>query len=224
MKLLHSNKNHITISSIGLRNVCTFPAKTRSKVANITTRGELGVIPIREKEFMHKILMLVVVCTLVGCAAAGVVYTNDPYQKVSNSYIMMSQGRPIPAERFAKEAFEQFKQDHDVFGQGESLVALGLLYKSRLKQDLPESVAKLEQAKDLFQSINDYSSLSKTKFALGNAYANLEQKEKQCSLYSESLQDYEKAKKLDPEASFQFNPAYPSFDAMVKDFKAGHCG
>jgi hypothetical protein len=39
MKLI----NHITSSSTGLRNVCTFPAKTRSKVANITTRGELGV-------------------------------------------------------------------------------------------------------------------------------------------------------------------------------------
>jgi hypothetical protein len=34
---------HSTSSSTGLRNVCTFPAKTRSKVANITTRGELGV-------------------------------------------------------------------------------------------------------------------------------------------------------------------------------------
>jgi len=33
----------ITISSTGLRNVCTFPAKTRSKVANITTHGKLGV-------------------------------------------------------------------------------------------------------------------------------------------------------------------------------------
>jgi hypothetical protein len=37
-------KNHITNSTTGLRNVCTFPAKTRSKVANITTRGELGVM------------------------------------------------------------------------------------------------------------------------------------------------------------------------------------
>jgi hypothetical protein len=34
----------ITNSSTGLRNVCTFPAKTRSKVANITSRGELGVM------------------------------------------------------------------------------------------------------------------------------------------------------------------------------------
>ena len=38
------NKQHITSSSTGLRNVCTFPAKTRSKVANITARGELGVM------------------------------------------------------------------------------------------------------------------------------------------------------------------------------------
>tara|TARA_R110002110_G_scaffold291980_1_gene506028 strand:- start:109 stop:264 length:156 start_codon:yes stop_codon:yes gene_type:complete len=37
------NNKCITNSSTGLRNVCTFPAKTRSKVANITTRGELGV-------------------------------------------------------------------------------------------------------------------------------------------------------------------------------------
>jgi len=43
MKWLNMNKN-ITNSSTGLRNVCTFPAKTRSKVANITSRGELGVM------------------------------------------------------------------------------------------------------------------------------------------------------------------------------------
>jgi len=172
---------------------------------------------------MHKVLMLVAICSLVSCAAVGVVYTTNPYQKITNSYIMMSQGRPIPAERFATQAYEQLKQDNDVFGQGESLVALGLLYKSRMKQNLPESVAKFEHAITLFQSINNYSSLAKTKFALGNAYANIEQKEKQCSLYSESIQDHEKAKKLDPEASFKFNPAYPSFDAMVKDFESEYC-
>jgi hypothetical protein len=33
----------ITNSSTGLRNVGDFTAKIRSKVANITTRGELGV-------------------------------------------------------------------------------------------------------------------------------------------------------------------------------------
>jgi hypothetical protein len=38
------NKQKLTNSSTGLRNVCTFPAKKRNKVANITTRGELGVI------------------------------------------------------------------------------------------------------------------------------------------------------------------------------------
>ena len=41
-QLMHTKIN-ITNSSTGLRNVCTFPAKTRSKVANITTRGERGV-------------------------------------------------------------------------------------------------------------------------------------------------------------------------------------
>ena len=177
-----------------------------------------------ERDIMHKILLLFTVTTLVGCAAAGVMYTNDPYKKVSNSYIMMSQGRSIPAERFANEAYEQFKQNNDVFGQGESLVALGLLYKSTLKHNITESVAKFEQAVVLFQSINDYSSLAKTKFALGNAYANSEEKEKRCPMYAESLQDYEKAEKLNPEASFKFNPAYPSFDAMVKDFESEYCG
>jgi len=37
-------KKHLTSSSTGLCNVCTFAAKTRSKVANITPRGELGVM------------------------------------------------------------------------------------------------------------------------------------------------------------------------------------
>ena len=37
------NNKHITSSSTGLRNIGTFAAKTRSKGANITTRGEMGV-------------------------------------------------------------------------------------------------------------------------------------------------------------------------------------
>jgi len=173
---------------------------------------------------MHKIFTLIVLFTLFGCSAAGVIYTNDPYQKVSNSYLMMNQGRSFPAEKFALEAVEQFKKENDSFGQGEALVALGLLYKSNLMHKPEESIVKLEQAIKSFQSINDYSSLSKTKFALGNAYANLDQTEKQCLMYSDSITDYEKGKKLNPNASFQFNPAYSSFDEMVKAFASDYCG
>ena len=168
---------------------------------------------------MHKIVFFLTITTLIGCAAAGVVHTSDPYQKVSNSFAMMSQGRPIPAEKFAKEAYEQFKLEGDVFGQGESLVALGLLYKSEIIQQNQAAVEKFQQAISLFKSINDYSSQAKTKFALANAYGGLDQKDVQCSLYIESIQDYVLSKKLTPEAAFMFNPAYPSFDAMVKDFQ-----
>ncbi|TNC83168.1 MAG: hypothetical protein C9356_01615 [Oleiphilus sp.] len=172
---------------------------------------------------MHKIALFLFITSLVGCSAAGVIYTSDPYQKVSNSYAMMSQGRPIPAEKFAKEALEQFKEINDVFGQGESLVALGLLYKSNLMQNDQEAVEKFQQAVTLFQSINDYSSLAKTKFALANAYAGLNLKDKQCATYSESLENYAKSKELTPQATFRFNSAYSSFDAMVKDFQKGYC-
>jgi hypothetical protein len=40
---------HITNSSTGLRNLVTFPAKIRSKVANITPRGDLGVMLLKGK-------------------------------------------------------------------------------------------------------------------------------------------------------------------------------
>lgn len=173
---------------------------------------------------MNKIIVLLAIISLVGCAAAGVVYTNDPYQKVSNSYTMMSHGRPIPAERFAKEALEQFKQDQDKYGQGEALVALGLLYKTGLMNKPQESIISFEQAINLFTSIDDFPSLAKTKFALGNAYASINNKEKQCALYSESLNDYEKGKELKPTATFKFNPAFSSFDAMVKAFQEKYCG
>lgn len=172
---------------------------------------------------MFKFLLMLAICILVGCATTGVKHSEEAYKKVVKAYVMMNQGRPIPAERLAQEAFETFEEQGDVFGQGEALVALGLLYKSPLLPDYAQSVARLQQAVALFASIDDYASLAKSKFALGNAFAVAGQKSAQCALYGESLQDYAEAKQRNPDAAFQFNTAYPSFDAMVKDFQAKYC-
>ena len=68
---------HITNSSTGLRNVCTFPAKIRSKVANITTRGELGVTLTnwsRDMRLISRIKEISAAHILVGFEAVASLY------------------------------------------------------------------------------------------------------------------------------------------------------
>ena len=161
--------------------------------------------------------------TLFGCAAAGVVHTNDPYTKVSNSYVMMSHGRPIPAERFAKEALSQFKEQGDIFGQGEAHVALGSLYKSEMMKLDTKSIEHYKQAVNSFKTINDYKNTAKSEFALANAYANIGKNNHQCQMYSKALSSYNVGINENPDISFKINPNFKTFEEMVVAFKNEYC-
>ena len=170
---------------------------------------------------MKNILYLIVSSALLGCSAAGVLATNDPYEKLNNSYTMLNQGRLIPAEKLGKEALQQFKVSNDIFGQGEAHTALGAVYKSSNKPI--KSISHFEKAISSFTSLNDFANTSKAKFGLANAYAINNQPVEQCKLYNESLLDYKKGLETNPNMKFQFNPNYSSFEAMVNSFIGEYC-
>ncbi len=167
--------------------------------------------------------IIIVILTLMGCAAVGVPHTNDPYQKIKNSHAMMNQGRAIPAERFANEALKEFIEKGDKFGQGEANVVLGILYKSDLKNNNKKSIKHFKKAIKLFKSVKDNSQLAKAKFGLANAYALSNQKQKQCQMYNESLRDYKKGLSTNPKSKFGINHNFQSFEEMVTAYRDQSC-
>ena len=172
---------------------------------------------------MRTLIIFSLTYILLGCSAAGVVYTADPYKKVNDSYIMMNQGRPIPAERFAKEALVEFTSKNDHFGKGEAHIALGLLYKTSMMKKQSKSISHFKKAIEEFTSANNIANTAKAKFGLANAYAGDNQNDKQCEMYNESLKDYELSIEQNPNTQFKFNPAFSSFGEMVKAFTKEYC-
>lgn len=70
----------------------------------------------------YLLFLSVTVVLLSGCGAALVPYTSDPNTKLKNSYALLSTGRAIPAEKFAKEALETFENENNFEGMAEAHV------------------------------------------------------------------------------------------------------
>jgi len=145
--------------------------------------------------------------------------------QVEKAYSMISKGQYEAAEVYAKQAHEQSQKDGDRYNLGEALVALGLVYKTKQMSRFEESIINLRHAIAVFKSINYYAGISKAKFALGSAFGTINDTDRQCDMYQESLEDYAEGKKLNPDEAFVYNVfAYSSFEEQVNDFIKKHCG
>jgi len=185
----------------------------------------------------YRLLFLSCCLTILsGCAAFGVPYTSDPLTKLSYSYTLMNQGRPLPAEKLANEALESFTKDGNTFGMADVHIFFGQLYKhssyrsfSKYYEEQGEydptngkAIFHSQEAVELFESIGNFTQTAKAKFALANAYLG-SNNEKACLLYDETLEAYEKGKTVNPGDSFQFNQYYKTFEGLVEAFKGEYC-
>ena len=174
---------------------------------------------------VKKLALIFIPVFILGCAAAGVPYTEDPNEKINYGYALLNQGRAIPAEKMGKEALEKFTEQDNRFGVAEAHIFLGQLYKHPAYSSPPsseKSVNHSQQALNIFSEMGNYAQATKAQFAIANAYIE-SNKEKGCEAYDASLELYEKGKKLNPGESFQISSSYRSFPEMVKAFKNQFC-
>ena len=173
---------------------------------------------------------------LSGCAAALVPYTSDPNTKLKNSYALLSTGRALPAEKFAKEALETFESENDFEGMAEAHVFLGQFYKSQTYRSYEnfyksndsydpsngKSIHHSQLAVDLYHQIKNYTQQAKAKSVLATAYLT-EDRNRACSLFDESLETYEIGKVETPLESFEYNTYYGSFNGLIEAYQQEYC-
>tara|TARA_R110002167_G_scaffold26214_4_gene90407 strand:+ start:673 stop:1695 length:1023 start_codon:yes stop_codon:yes gene_type:complete len=184
-----------------------------------------------------KILLLsVIVAFLNGCAAALVPYTSDPNQKLKNSYALLSTGRAIPAEKFAKEALETFKSENNFKGMAEAHVFLGQFYQSPTYRRYAKfyknhdsydstngkSIHHSQLAVDIYSQIKNHTQKAKAISVLATAYIT-ENRVKTCALFDQSIDAYEIGKVETPLESFEYNNYYESFNGLIEAFKEEYC-
>ena len=64
-----------------------------------------------------RVYFIILLISLTGCSAVGVVETNDPHEKIEQAiYLLISENRPIPADKLLAQAINIFEQQHDQMG------------------------------------------------------------------------------------------------------------
>ena len=175
---------------------------------------------------------------LWGCAAALVPYTDNPNEKLTHAYYLMSQDRVYPAKKLGEEALEGFTEINDKFGMAESHIFLSSLCKKHTNPTNPnfhsvapdfdpkkgKAIFHAEHSIKLFSQLKHLTQMAKAEFVLANFYITTNKITQGCELYNKSLVNYEKGLALEPESGFEINnPHYDNFTEMVKAFKADHC-
>lgn len=185
------------------------------------------------RNFLALILITII---LSGCAAALVPYTSDPNTKLRNSYSLLSTGRAIPAEKFAKEALKTFETKNNLEGMAETHVFLGQFYKSQTYRRYEKfykdkgsydptngkSIHHSQLAVDIYSQIKNPTQKAKAKSVLATAYLT-EDRNKACALFDESLEAYEIGKEKTPLESFEYNNYYGSFNGLMEAYKKEYC-
>jgi hypothetical protein len=68
---------------------------------------------------------------LAGCAAMGVVATDDPAGKLRDATALFGgYARPLPAERLIREAIDIYEKQNDSLGLAEAYRTYGLFFRS----------------------------------------------------------------------------------------------
>ncbi len=175
---------------------------------------------------------------LLGCAAAGVPYTNDPMTKLHYAYQLMgTQGRGLAAEKLGLEALAGLESANNVYGIAEAHTFLGLFYKNRSYREHKDfyikhneydptastSIKHFELAVKAFEEDGDYWGVSKALFEMGNAYLTDNDAANGCAKFSKSLTVYQSDKNVIKGRVHPHNPAFKTFDAMIEAFIERYC-
>ncbi|MDO6569088.1 hypothetical protein Q4561_18595 [Alteromonas sp. 1_MG-2023] len=175
---------------------------------------------------------------LLGCAAAGVPYSNDSMTKLDNAYQLMgTQGRGLAAEKLGLQALAELEESNNTYGVAEAHTFLGLFYKNESYREhkvfyekyneydptASKSIHHFELAAKAFEEDGDYWGVSKALFSMGNAYLTDNDNANGCSKFQESLNIYQSDKNVYVGRVHPHNPAFESYEAMVKSFIEKHC-
>ena len=176
-----------------------------------------------------RIILLFIVSVLSGCSAAGVFYSKDPTRKLQQAYALEAQGRPIPAERLAKESLAIYKEKKDIFGQSEAHAFLGSFYKSKSSwkntntdKYLSKALEHFNLSTNRFLSLGENIQASKAYFGLGQTQGLLQRVDLACKNFHKSLSLIESGKGKDKEFII-LNPEYGTAADIYKSNIEAHC-
>ena len=179
---------------------------------------------------------------LGGCAAVGVIQTDDPQQKLRDAQAMIEQNRPIPAERFIVEAIDicQQRADRNCLANGYRMYGIFFLWagpawahyadnggfrdkSASYAQRYSKSTEYFIQSRDLLAQGDHYDELSNVNLNLGFAYGAANQLPEACQAFDASLLAYRENIRRNPGVKVILSDKYATYDSyiLIKKTNAG---
>ncbi len=185
------------------------------------------------------ILTLFVGILLIGCAAIGVISTNDPNQKIADAFWLFDeQQRGIPAERLIREAITIYKTNNNTTGLAEAYRAYGFFFRSgAVKKNhiiykkygfmdkdatytnrYEKSIKYFKLATNIFEKMKRYGALTNVYLNMGFTYEFAGMPNKACEEYKKSIIVNEKFIKQNSNAKLNIPQGYSSYKAYMQPF------
>jgi len=189
---------------------------------------------------INRILRLAtaLVCVvLIGCSAAMVPDTSDPWKKLQNASYLIDDDRAIPAQRLAKEALADFEAANNAEGVAQAHMVLGNFYKSKTYRNhagfykkhneydptLRTSIEHFAKAAETYRTLGDNWGVSTALFGMGNAEHVDGNQQRGCELYKEALDLYLSTANDPNRKVHWWNPKFESYDRMIQAFTQKYC-
>jgi tetratricopeptide (TPR) repeat protein len=185
----------------------------------------------------YKLIVFTFGLVTMGCAAALVPATGDPYEKLSHaSRLFDKQERPLPAEKLIIESIQSFEKADDKLGLAHAYRVYGFFFKSQgvekwekfyrengfqdesaaFDTRLLKSIDYFDRSIPLFQNMQAYDIAVNVTLNKGFTLMQLNENSKACAAFEETLENNRRNIEAHPAAK----PEAPAGFSSIEDYVA----
>jgi tetratricopeptide (TPR) repeat protein len=186
------------------------------------------------------LIVLAILFFLSGCSGFLVFASSDPSVKLSDAgYLFDEYGRPLIAERLIREAIDIYQEQNDEVGLAEAYRVYGFFFRSRSIEKWNEfyrkhgfldkaasfdgryqkSIEYFEKSHSLFHKYAKYDALTNVNLNMGRTYMLMNNRDKACTAYEESLENNRQNLTLNPEAKIALPAGYATYEDYISAVK-----
>ena len=189
-----------------------------------------------------KSLLVTYVFFVAGCAAVGVPYTSDPYEKLSYANdLYQNQNRAIPAERLFIESINIFKNNKDETGMAYAHRAYGVFLisdsvsgeysgyfqkngfldkETTFKNRYHIAIKHLNLSLELFTKLEFYDAPININYVMGRIYwLGLNDIPEACSHFDKALNSYHALKAISPKEKIGVPEGFNNYEEFTIHIK-----
>ena len=182
--------------------------------------------------------IMLVIISIGGCSAVGVIASSDPYQKLADANSLAEHNRPTVAERLIVESIAICKETDDQHCFAAAYRGYGLFFMSEsiegrqwkphyakngfidstvsLDSRYSRAIYFLKKSRNIYIENEEYDAVTNLSLSIGFAYVMQGDYPSACQAYDESLQAYAENVRNNPNVKIHLPEKYANFPNYIE--------